>query len=162
MKIKPNPDTNLARFSLTTFDEFKDEMKSTQIFSIIILFVSWSCSEENLPLEDEMILEGSWTLVNINGGLQGLDEHVAKGEVLWSFTAETGTVMITNNYQGEETIASPASGEYPFEMSAFETGQETLFIDGVNVGVVERNGEELSVDQRAFDGFQLLFGRYDN
>lgn len=106
----------------------------------------------------ELIIRKKWDLININGGLIGMNTDFPSGSITWEF--DDAKVHITNNnpmmnpgYDGFET------GTYNY-MLHDSNGFRTLTVDNQELGLIVINNENLSVDQRAVDGFQILFKQH--
>lgn len=103
----------------------------------------------------EAQIQQKWNLININGGLLGTDTNFPAGSITWEFA--DGTVTIVNNnplmgpmYDGFET------GTYDYSIGDLN-GYETLIVNEQDLGILEIQNQELTVDQRAVDGFQIKF-----
>ncbi len=106
----------------------------------------------------ENLIQQKWDLVNVNGGLTGIDVNFSEGTITWDFGDEE--VIIVNNNQGANAIYDGlATGTYNYSIQEFND-VKILEVDSQNLGVVSIVDGQLTVDQRASDGFQLRFKKH--
>ncbi len=104
----------------------------------------------------EMKIQDKWNLVNINGGLMGIDEKFNEGEISWRFNEDK--VIIENNSSDMNKTGSFESGTYSYQL-AKPSGDSNwrLEIDEINLGtIILLSSDSLIIDQRASDGFQYV------
>ncbi|MEO9482599.1 MAG: hypothetical protein ABJG47_04110 [Ekhidna sp.] len=105
----------------------------------------------------ETQIQKKWDLVNVNGGLAGVDTDFSAGSITWNF--DGGKVTIENNNTSNAIYDGLKSGVYDYSIGE-ENDQKTLTVDGQNLGNVYILNKELVVDQRAVDGFQIRFKQH--
>lgn len=111
--------------------------------------------EYNALNPDQLV--GSWSLSNINGGLLGVDQDYVRNEIVWSFDADTLTIMDNTS---DKNIGLQA-GHYAYELTQSEAnGAYFLSVDGGRLGFISiLHASSFSVDDRAVDGLQYIFER---
>ncbi|MEM7299259.1 MAG: hypothetical protein AAF391_13455 [Bacteroidota bacterium] len=128
-----------------------------EISDIMILHLQGWDEPLQYPGYEVTDLAGKWYLMNINGGLTGINNQFNQGEISWSFS--NSEVTIVNSTTNPDKYSSLESGTYPFEMIGTGIGgTKILQVDGQDLGViVQLTSNSLVVDQRAVDGFQYVF-----
>ena len=117
-------------------------------FILVILSISlFSCEEKSI----ETSLEGTWHLANYNGGLAGVSVDVARGA--YTFTFDSNKLIIENAH---ESFVWIEDGTYAYKIEDVNSVQ-SIRIDGDDKGVFIKTGNQLSIDQRAYDGFEYVF-----
>ena len=110
---------------------------------------------ESQPIDLEE-LQATWNLINVNGGLTGIDMRFDPGEVTWEF--EQNEVTIQNSVN-DETSVGLKSGTFVYiiEESDEFAGRYELSIDSTNLGpITHLNTDSLIVDLRLVDGLQYV------
>lgn len=135
-----------------------------KLIVVIISFLFVSCQndeEQNIEVQTHSI-EGSWNLKLVFGGFMPVNIDYNIGDVKWTFNTEDANVIIENNVltTGPEDIhAGPDSGTYSYEIQLLN-GEETLYIEGEEVGVILIEGNNLDIDNGlALDGYVSAFER---
>ncbi len=109
------------------------------------------------PEIDTSNIQGTWNLINVNGGLAGIDDAFDKGQIEWIFNASD--VQVINKNTDKEKQDAFESGTYPY--SVIDEGNQSywsLQVNEINLGAITfLSQEKLVVDQRAVDGFQYIF-----
>lgn len=127
--------------------------------SLTIIFTFISCSnDDNENNNPPTGIQGEWHLSSIQGGFLGVDENFDRGVVVWNFNSTTQMVTVTNNYIGTELSVRPASGTYPYIISAPADAEE-LFINEISLGVISISDTSFSLNELAIDGFKYSFSR---
>jgi hypothetical protein len=131
------------------------------IFAVITSIFFTDCNKDDSCncIESHPIV-GTWNLINVNGGLIGIDIDYTIGEVKWTFDDGSQELTIENNIltTGPEDIyAGLDSGIYNYEIQ--EIGDtEKLFIDGNERGTILIMDNSLIIDDGvALDGFFSVF-----
>lgn len=131
-------------------------MTRSIFLSLALIFSLLSCSndDDNSPIG----IEGEWNLTNIQGGFLGVDQDFDRGVVVWNFNPATEMVTVSNNYIGTDVSVGPASGTYPYIISAPADAEE-LIINEISLGVITISGTSFSLNELAIDGFKYTFNR---
>ncbi|MEN8816416.1 MAG: hypothetical protein ABF274_06040 [Nonlabens sp.] len=121
-----------------------------------------SCNNDDDNTNSSTTINGTWHLKNVRGGFVGINIDYNRGEVIYDFNLNNNTVDITNNIltTGPEDIyAGLDSGTYSIRIE--QNGAiETLFIDNVDKGTIDLQGNTLQLDDNiAADGFLTEFER---
>ncbi|MDY8135791.1 hypothetical protein [Aquimarina sp. 2201CG5-10] len=130
----------------------------TLVSILLLLFVFSGCSNDDDAI-NFFSLDGTWDMVNVNGGFLGIDEDFANGTIIWDFDETNFTVTITNNNTNDEIYTILPTGTYPYSVTAFGGGQEFIINEMIigNFGVNSNN--EFVIDQQLRDGFKFTFRR---
>ncbi len=126
--------------------------------------MSAGCNSEDdsAVIDDSFIqtasLQGEWLLSNVNGTLMGINEDISRGEVIWTFNDTDKTIKVVNNISKTTVPWLLESGTYSYTHETFDD-HETLTIDDISYGTVSFPEGQLSLDQRAVDGVQMIFER---
>ncbi len=139
-------------------------MVQSKFISIVLLLLVWnlsiSCnSDEESNTADS---SSSWTLVNLSGGLMGVNQNYEEGEVVWVFDASTQTLDIQHNYTPteDEIIPFPVEDSYAYEFIEQE-GQIYLVVEQWNLGIISQSAGQITLDNNvAADGFAYIFTYY--
>lgn len=87
---------------------------------------------------------GPWNLINIKGGIDGIDTDIDRDQITWSFNDLSLTLFVVNNIGGIPTGVD--AGEHDFSIE--ESGNELfLYIDGEEYGALTIGTNSLTVDQ---------------
>ena len=140
-------------------------MKTYKITTLMFMFfVVFSCTnndENNLPEEPSQEFDGSWTLINIRGGILGINDDYPPNVIIWEFDSENSLLTIQNDYIVDTYYSGLESGIYNFSIQ--DVNQESfLFIEGHEFGHIEVINNELTINQNHAtlgvinDGFIIL------
>lgn len=135
----------------------------TKILLLCLMLTLTSCSSDDNPIQinDPENLDGSWTIVNIFGGLAGIDDDYEPGQIIWSFDEENETLTVDNSVEDEDVITSGLpSGTYDYYIET-EEGTNYLFVDDYNFAHFSISADTLLIDQGvASDGFLFTLKSY--
>ncbi|MDI1256027.1 MAG: hypothetical protein PSV16_07980 [Flavobacterium sp.] len=135
-------------------------MKILKSIAALLLVASiWSChrDDDNNNVPENLI--GHWKLVNVSGGIAGINQPITDGAVTWEFNSNN-TVTIVN--AGDDDYTGLASGTYPYAFvnsDVPESCAEKLAINNTQSGgclTFTTDGKMLISDNYA-DGFTLEF-----
>ncbi|MEM5563516.1 hypothetical protein WNY78_00300 [Psychroserpens sp. AS72] len=127
------------------------------VFTLMVL----SCnSDDDVVANNEPTLEGSWSLVNVIGGLAGIDDDYENGIIIWNFNQETQQLTVTNTNTELVIFDGLPTGVYDYEVLTTDD-EQTLVLEFYNFDLSVLTENELILDEGAFtsDGFQLTFNR---
>ena len=135
--------------------------RSLFVFSFTLLFLVTSCVKDRYDFDDS--LKGSWNLVQVNGGVTGLNEQIEPGNVSWTFDG-SGEIIV-NNTVGVNEGGILGSGKFAYNV-IHSNGNTFLVIENNEFGIYTIQNGELRMDE-AFtsdgvgksDGFKLYFER---
>lgn len=103
----------------------------------------------------EQQIQKKWDLVNVNGGLAGVNTDFPAGSITWEFDGTKVNVVNNNPLMGP-MYDGFGTGTYEYSIQGLN-GFKTLTVDEQGLGTVYIQGNKLVADQRAVDGFQLNF-----
>ncbi|MFD2098534.1 hypothetical protein [Flagellimonas iocasae] len=106
-------------------------------------------------------LTGTWNVQHIGGGFAGIDNDYESGVIVWTFSAENGTLTVENNNEADVIYDGFPTGSYSYSILTVE-GEQFLEIDGQEqFGIVRSNGQVLLDANKTStgtgaDGFQIV------
>jgi len=105
----------------------------------------------------EQQIQKKWNLVNINGGLAGVNTDFPVGSIIWEFDAAKVNVTNNNPLMGS-MYDGLGTGTYDYSIQDLN-GFKTLKVDKQELGTVYIQGNKLVTDQRAAGSFrqELVF-----
>jgi hypothetical protein len=138
-------------------------MKIRLIYRIIIVFcvmTNFSCSKDSIPTP---VIDGTWNLRNVGGGLNGIDDDYQQGIIKWVFNSPANfDITIENNNFPNTNYNGFESGIYNY--SILEMDSKTyLIIDGSEFGGYILADSDLIINQNetstgsGADGYILKF-----
>jgi len=127
--------------------------------TIITSVTSCTSDDDNNNDNTPENLIGNWNLVNVSGGIAGINHPVAEGTVVWEFNTNN-TVTIVNTAADDYT--GLATGTYPYAFVTSDVPEscaQKLTINNTQSGgcvTFTANGKMFVNDSYA-DGFTLEF-----
>ncbi len=113
---------------------------------IAIFGLSAGCKKETFSkakTRSESEIKGTWNLVHVYGGIAGVNEQHAHGEVTWTFG--TTDLVVADNTSGSVYFSLP-SGTYQYNI--IQSGSLTyLSIQNSEIGQYIISGNDMSIDQ---------------
>jgi restriction endonuclease S subunit len=100
-------------------------------------------TQQNTPSENA--IDGKWNLTQISGGIAGLIQVFAVGEIEWTFNTQNGTLTVNNTSSNPIYYYLP-SGTYNFQ-EVSNSGQHFLVIEADELGQISISGNQLQIDQ---------------
>ncbi|WP_299221792.1 hypothetical protein [uncultured Aquimarina sp.] len=128
-----------------------------RFYLVLLSIIIFSCSNDD-DNNLEPTLQGTWNLVNVSGGITGLDEDIDRGVVVWDFNASTGMVTIVNNSTTTSANTLLASGTYTYNVSA-PADADLLIVNEVDYGRLNLENSVFTITENAIDGFTFRFER---
>ena len=111
-------------------------MKTRLTFSIIMTFCLMSfisCSNSDDSIQTP-IIDGTWNLRNVGGGLNGIDDDYEQGIIKWVFNSPSGfLITIENNNLQNPNYDGFESGIYNYSILE-KDGNFYLVIEGSEFG----------------------------
>lgn len=117
-----------------------------------------ACSSD----DPKTTLDGNWNLVRVEGGLTGVNDNFAQGEIKWKFSTAEGTLTVTNNNTDDEKEDMLVSGDYSYHLMTNGDGAEcsrNIMIDVVDFGCYQLQGQRLKIGSTESDGYLLTLER---
>ncbi len=96
----------------------------------LMLFFSCSNSDDSIQLP---IINGTWNLRNVGGGLNGIDDDYEQGIIKWVFNSQTFIITVENNNFQNTNYDGLESGIYTYSILENE-GDFFLIIEGAEFG----------------------------
>ena len=127
------------------------------VFSLFVL----SCSNDDDQVStNEPTLQGEWSLVNVSGGLAGVDDDFPAGLITWDFNLETQELTVINTNVELVIYDGLPTGTYSYTIETTTGSDAIIVINNQNMAVVTITATDLVLDDGvAVDGFLLRFNR---
>lgn len=124
------------------------------IYLLLFTFAVFACNTDDDGTPDnDFPLEGQWSLVNVSGGLAGVDEDFEMGLITWDFEIQTQQVTITNNNTGSVFDGLP-TGVYDFQVLTNGEISSLILDDSYSMVIITLTTSQLVLDEGvAADGF---------
>lgn len=137
-------------------------MKTIGLFSALLLAIlSCGCSNDNGNNRKD--IGGEWKLVNVHGGIAGIDDDFSPGTITWNFNTSSHTVAVVNTNTDNSKEDLIATGNYDYTFSPNTTTpqscSENIVIDGVNYGCYDISTQQLTLSQVEADGYAVTLIR---
>ena len=139
-------------------------MKVYEVMLVLVLiFVFNGCSTDGTDEKNDK-LSGTWNLINVSGGFAGIDEDYEKGEIVWKFNTNDGTLIVTINHGSEPMYNGLPIGTYTYSILE-EKDQFYLEINDKEIGGIVLAKSKLVLDQNSTssgsgaDGFVMVLVR---
>lgn len=139
----------------------KSNIMKTKILTILLFigigfFISCNDNDDNSTQQET--ISGTWNLINVRGGLAGINNNYSKGDIKWAFD-QTNAILTVENKIGNNNAFYLHNGIYSFNI---EDDQETkiLFIDNNDYRLVILSiDNSLIITDDFNDGFTAEFKR---
>ncbi|MFD1615187.1 hypothetical protein [Gelatiniphilus marinus] len=125
------------------------------------MFSNCSSNEVNVDPQNVKYL---WHLVNVTGGVAGVDKTFNLNTVVWAFNDETKKLVVENNNDDQAAEDGLDSGTYDFDVIEID-GKTYLSINDNEFGNFLVSGNLLTINQNIMssgtgaDGFVYTFQR---
>lgn len=142
--------------------------KLVLVLSIILINVtSCSLSDDSNNNEPVIITINEWNMINVTGGVSGVDHDFQIGDIVWVFDNNNSILNINNNNENADLEDGLDSGNYNL---FFHEHNEDLFliVEGVEFGEIKISGDDnddMTIDQNSLstgtgsDGYVYTFKR---
>lgn len=132
------------------------------IFALALVFgLFTSCDKEDKnESQQSNTVVGSYSLMNVSGGLMGANVNFTKGEIQWSFNTTSNILTVNNSIDTTDSrysFSDLPSGTYTYQFQT-QNSQQVLFVGGTERGPIAftSNGWNLD-DGIPVDGFLIKF-----
>ncbi len=98
----------------------------------IVLSVT-SCSLKNDTDQDQQTYKSLWHLINVSGGVSGVNDSFSLGTIVWSFNETTLKLTIENDNTDDTKQDGWDSGTYDYLLDQTDS-RDFLTISGTEVG----------------------------
>lgn len=134
-------------------------MKLKIILLLIVGSLITGCSENSE--NSTPTLAGEWKLINVSGGLLGVNDNFSPGLIKWQVDTVAQTVTVVNNNTNTAAQDILESGVYPYTLQADTNGicTETFNVNNMDMGCFSVSPNNLVITYNYADGFTLNFVR---
>lgn len=137
-------------------------MKKSLLLVLSCFFIFSNCSLNDSDSAPPQELQYLWHLIQVTGGVAGVDERFDVGDIVWSFDEDTNILTVENNNTDDTIEDGLDSGTYSFSVLDID-GITYLTVDGNELGSFVVNQSTFTLDQNKMstgtgaDGFIYLF-----
>lgn len=133
----------------------------TYSYILVLILLTFSCNnDDDVQQNTDPTLNGPWSLVNVSGGLIGVNDDFELGLITWNFNIETSEVTISNSNAEPVIFDGLASGIYNYEVLSTTGEVSYVVINSFNYAITTLSSSQLILDEGvAADGFLLKFSR---
>ena len=124
------------------------------IYLLVFALVVFACNndDDGTPNND-FPLEGQWSLVNVSGGLAGVDEDFEMGLITWDFEIQTQQVTVVNSNTAS-VFSGFQTGVYDFQVLTNSEMSSLILDDSFSMVITTLTSNQLILDKGvAADGF---------
>ena len=136
-------------------------MRHTLLILFTCFFIFTNCSIKNDNTTPD-VFRVYYNLINVSGGIEGVDDYFELGTITWTFNDETGILTVVNENIDNTKQDGLDSGDYNYSVLN-SGGNSFLIVDSNELGSLEYitnnliiNGNETSEGSGA-DGFIYTF-----
>lgn len=136
-------------------------MRHTLLILFTCFFIFTNCSIKNDNTTPDVV-RVYYNLINVSGGIEGVDDYFELGTITWTFNDETGILTVVNENIDDTKQDGLDSGDYNYSVLN-SGGNSFLIVDSNELGSLEYitnnliiNGNETSEGSGA-DGFIYTF-----
>ena len=140
------------------------------LFAVLFTGIITSCSDDNEPTQfvnhtynnndTQETADGEWHLVQVTGSIAGINHLYEPGTITWTFNDNT-TVDVINTNTNDALTDFFDSGNYAYSfeenVDAPEMCDSVLFLNGLNFGCQDIDGNTMLLTNTWADGYQLKF-----
>lgn len=126
---------------------------------LLIIFTCTLCLSSSCDNDNSSDKTESWFLVNISGGIAGINEDFEKGIIVWTFNSEDSLLIVENTTGSTNGFES---GIYSYSILNVN-GNRYLIVENNEIGGLVTSSNQLTIDQNmqssgsGADGFILKF-----
>jgi hypothetical protein len=120
---------------------------SLRIFLLLASFTACKkdATDRQKVIPSQSSIDGKWNLTKIYGGITGLVQIFAVGEIEWTFNTPNSTLTV-NNTSSNPVYNYLPSGTYSFQEIS-NSGHHFLVIEADELGQLSISGNQLQIDQ---------------
>ena len=121
----------------------------SSFLALLVLLSFTACKKDVAPVQHnnstKSTIDGKWSFIRLYGGIAGVNENHAAGEIEWTFNSQNSTLTV-NNTGGNSSYYSLPSGVYGFqEISG--SPENYLVINANELGQFVISGNQLLIDE---------------
>ena len=127
------------------------------VSACLLMLAITGCSSD----DPKTTLDGNWNLVSVEGGLTGINDNFADGEVNWKFDTNAETFEVSGEVGDDREQLLPA-GLYDYMLTDNEEGSEcnrNIVVDVVDFGCYQLQGQRLKIGSTDGDGYLITLER---
>ena len=136
-------------------------MRNTLLILLTGFFIFTNCSIKDDNTTPEVV-RVYYNLINVSGGIEGVDDYFESGTIIWSFNDETGILTVVNENIDDTKQDGLDSGDYNY--SVLNSGDNSfLIIESNELGLLEYITNNLIINENktsegsGADGFIYTF-----
>ena len=137
-------------------------MKLLKLVAVSVFFTLFgNCTKNESTEEAPVTIEGQWKLINVSGGIAGINDSFSPNQIIWTINSSNHTVTVVNTNTNPDLNSVLETGIYPFsiENNSNSVCNQTITINGMNLGCVLLSVNELNINYQFADGYNLKFIR---
>jgi hypothetical protein len=115
-------------------------MKKIVFILLSVLLLSCSLSNDTTTTSRD----GKWSLINISGGIAGIEINLEKGQITWVFDEANNNLIVEVNI--DDPMIGLSEGVYSFELKTINN-EQFLFVNGTEFGALTVSETQLNIDQ---------------
>jgi len=128
------------------------------LFLVVGITFLASCSNDNNSPSPEQLIDGTWYLTNVSGGLASISVDYQRGDIKWIFN-QTNNSLTVENYLGNDDGFMLNSGVYDYSIEQ-KSETQIIFVDEDDYRMVILSmGNNLIITDDLNDGFTAEFKR---
>ena len=137
-------------------------MKKSIILVLSCFFIFSNCSLNDSESAPEQEIEYYWHLIQVTGGVAGVDERFDLNTIVWNFDDDTNILTVENNNTDDSIEDGFNAGTYSFSILDID-GTLYLIVDDEEIGSFNVNQSTFTLDTNKMstgtgaDGFIYLF-----
>ena len=134
-------------------------MKTT-FYILVLMLLTLSCNSDDSQQNIEPTPNSPWSLVNVSGGLAGVDDDFEIGLITWDFNPNNSELTVTNNNTANVVYDGFPTGAYDYEVITQTNGDMSVIINSFSYNITSLSATQLILDEGVLaDGFLLTFSR---
>lgn len=115
-------------------------MKKVVYILVSVLLLSCSLNDDtNTPTRD-----AKWSLINISGGIEGIEIILDKGQITWVFDEVNNNLIVEVNI--DDPLIGLSEGTYSYDLEII-SNESFLFVDSSEFGAITVSETQLKIDQ---------------
>lgn len=136
------------------------KIKLLVVWCIALLLTNCAVSDDS---NTEQNYKNLWHLINVSGGVAGVNENFELETIIWSFDEATSKLTVENNNQDDTIQDGIESGIYNYSITSGEGGRSYLTVETNEFGLLTFSQNGMSIDGNQLstgdvaDGFMYSF-----
>ena len=136
-------------------------MKTKLLIALCCMFILTGCSVGN-DVNTQQTYKRLWHLINVTGGIGGVNENFEPNTIVWSFNETTAKLTVTNDNPDDTIEDGLDSGTYDYSIIN-ANGESYLVINDNELGELSFSQTGMGINENVkstgtgADGFLYLF-----